>query len=154
MKHHFPEITIGESIRLRSSSYDGTSKDGVDFPILAILKTTRKARSNIWFSFTTKVPEGIRFLLLSLNRRFINLLKGWLWVHRVTHFIFVAGQNCLVKLFRLANCHISHNTSGLQHPYFRSSFFQTYRILRNYQKFLTIFVRSIIINNINVMLSK
>jgi hypothetical protein len=69
-------------------------------------------------------------------------------------FYFRCRQNRLAKLFRLVNRHISYKARGLQYQCCRSFFFKTDRILRNYQKFLTIFVRSIIINNINVMLAK
>ena len=56
--------------------------------------------------------------------------------------------------YRLVNRLISYKTRGLQYQCSMPFFFKIYRILRNYQKFLTIFVISIIINNINVMLAK
>ena len=88
-----------KAIGRKGANFDSLPmRDGVDFAILFILKITRIPGVMSGFQLRPR-HRWFRFPLLSPNHRFVNLLKGWLWVNGVTLFIFVARQSRLVKLF-------------------------------------------------------
>ncbi len=78
---------------------------GVDFAILFILRITRKARGNIWVSFTTKVqmvkispPFSKPSFCIPFQRVALDTPGHPCYIR--------CRQNRLAKLFRLANRHI------------------------------------------------